>query len=106
MAPEESSPRRAFELVTEAFGPGYAGPLTVVVDGDGSATVRAEVEQLDDVAAVSPTRLSDSGETAVFSVTPAEVAGDSASYHHHEPTRGSLTTTARTAPRRDQETTP
>lgn len=60
--PEGSGDRRAFELLAEGFGPGFNGPLVVLVDAaeDPSAlpgaveSVVAEVSQLPDVAYAAP----------------------------------------------------
>ncbi|MDN3254112.1 MMPL family transporter [Streptomyces sp. MA25(2023)] len=76
--PASSTQRRAYDLVAEGFGPGYNGPLTVVVqaDGGGSAKMAAqdvaeEIRGRKDVAAVGQPRLSESGDTAVLNVVPA-----------------------------------
>ncbi|MCZ0983152.1 MMPL family transporter [Streptomyces diastatochromogenes] len=76
--PASTTQRRAYDLVAEGFGPGYNGPLTVVVqaDGGGSAKMAAqdvaeEIRDRKDVAAVGQPRLSESGDTAVLNVVPA-----------------------------------
>ncbi|GAA4672500.1 MMPL family transporter [Streptomyces youssoufiensis] len=69
--------RRAYDMVAEGFGPGYNGPLTVVVEArSGSAdkaarNVAGRIEGRRDVAAVGQVRVSASGETAVLNVVPA-----------------------------------
>ena len=58
-APQETK-RKAYDLLVDGFGPGFNGPLMLVVDARraraASATdaVAAEVGRLDDVADVSP----------------------------------------------------
>lgn len=76
--PASTTQRRAYDLVAEGFGPGYNGPLTVVVQADdgGSAKTAAqdvaeEIRGRKDVAAVGQPRLSESGDTAVLNVVPA-----------------------------------
>ncbi len=78
-APEETN-RKAYELLADGFGPGFNGPLTVVVDG-GARSDRAAVERAadavaaelrlhDDVASVGRPTLNSAGDTAVVSLTP------------------------------------
>nr|WP_205616393.1 MMPL family transporter [Streptomyces harenosi] len=76
--PASTTQRRAYDMIAEGFGPGYNGPLTVVVqtggDGDAEQAARRVARQIDgreDVAAVGQPRLSASGDTAVLSVVPA-----------------------------------
>jgi RND superfamily putative drug exporter len=76
--PVSTPQRRAYDMIDEGFGPGYNGPLTVVVraDGDGGAEqaarrVTPQIDGREDVAAVGQPRLSASGDTAVLSVVPA-----------------------------------
>lgn len=75
-APEGSTQRASYELVDDAFGPGFNGPLTVVLDApDGVADAAEEAADLlaglEGVVAVAPPVLSPSGDTAVLSVIPA-----------------------------------
>jgi RND superfamily putative drug exporter len=46
--PEESTQRKAFDLVSEGFGPGYNGPLLVAVDITGTNDVIEVLEDLRD----------------------------------------------------------
>ena len=77
--PTSSTERRAYDLLTERFGPGFNGTLTVVVDAPGlSAKNQKEVAQrastglagLPDVAAVSPPVQNQTGDVTIVSVTP------------------------------------
>ena len=73
-----STERRAYDDLAEGFGPGFNGPLTIVVDakkaGDAKtavATISKEIAATDGVVSVSPARFNSAGDTAVFSATPA-----------------------------------
>ena len=74
-----STERRAYDLLTEGFGPGFNGVLTVVVDAPGltkdqqaqvAKTATERLSELDSVAAVSEPVQNDSGEVTIVSVTP------------------------------------
>ncbi|MFE5604570.1 MMPL family transporter [Streptomyces coelicoflavus] len=84
--PVSTTQRRAYDLIADGFGPGYNGPLTVVVQADDSAAggdgaaraakdVAGRIDGRDDVSAVGPPRLSASGDTAVLNVVPAASPG-------------------------------
>ncbi|WP_203721636.1 MMPL family transporter, partial [Streptomyces coelicoflavus] len=89
--PVSTTQRRAYDLIADGFGPGYNGPLTVVVQADddggdsdsdgGTGAARAaeevagRIDGRDDVSAVGPPRLSTSGDTAVLNVVPAASPG-------------------------------
>ncbi|UUU28465.1 MMPL family transporter [Streptomyces sp. CA-210063] len=70
----ERTERRAYELLEEGFGPGFNGPLLLVVDSpDAAATADGfarEVSSFDGVAAVTAPTPNTSGDTAVFTVVP------------------------------------
>lgn len=70
--------RRAYDDLAEGFGPGFNGPLTIVVDAEKAedaksavATISKEIAATDGVVSVSPARFNSAGDTAVFSATPA-----------------------------------
>ncbi|MEV5534795.1 MMPL family transporter [Streptomyces prunicolor] len=70
--------RRAYDDLAQGFGPGFNGPLTIVVDAKTAddaksavATVSKEIAATDGVVSVSPARFNSAGDTAVFSATPA-----------------------------------
>ncbi|WOX10756.1 MMPL family transporter [Streptomyces sp. N50] len=70
--------RRAYDDLAKGFGPGFNGPLTIVVDAkkaddakDAVATISKEIAATDGVVSVSPARFNSAGDTAVFSATPA-----------------------------------
>ncbi|MFE7194868.1 MMPL family transporter [Kitasatospora sp. NPDC057541] len=78
--PASTTQRRAYDLVAEGFGPGYNGPLTVVVQADGGAEAAAQgvaerIRDRADVASVGQPRTSGSGDTAVLTVVPTTAPG-------------------------------
>ncbi|WP_432253717.1 MMPL family transporter [Streptomyces sp. HNM1019] len=73
----ETTQRRAYDLLSEGFGPGFNGPLTVVVDtsepGDTRATadlVAKTVRGVEGVASVGDPVLSRAKDTAVLTAVP------------------------------------
>ncbi|WP_063729366.1 MMPL family transporter [Streptomyces sp. RTd22] len=75
--------RRAYDALAEAFGPGFNGPLTVVVDAKGDAdpkgaagTAAKEIGGTEGVVSVSPARFNEAGDTAVFQVVPSTAPTD------------------------------
>ncbi|MFI9584409.1 MMPL family transporter [Streptomyces sp. NPDC052236] len=73
----ETTQRRAYDLLSEGFGPGFNGPLTVVVDTSkaadpGAATnlVVKTVREMDGVASVGDPVLSQAKDTAVLTAVP------------------------------------
>jgi uncharacterized membrane protein YdfJ with MMPL/SSD domain len=76
---ETSTERKAYDHLTEGFGPGFNGPLTVVVDApdlsadeqkDLANKVVAGLEEFPGVAAVSPATQNEAGDLTVVKVTP------------------------------------
>jgi uncharacterized membrane protein YdfJ with MMPL/SSD domain len=77
--PTSTTERRAYDLLTEGFGPGFNGPLTVVVDApnlsaeeqkDLANKVVDGLEKFPGVAAVSPATQNEAGDLTVVKVTP------------------------------------
>ncbi|MEZ7005076.1 MMPL family transporter [Streptomyces sp. AD55] len=75
--PTSTTQRRAYDLLSEGFGPGFNGPLMVVVDAkdstspqDAFARVGDEIQGLDDVMAVTPAQPNKAGDTAMITVIP------------------------------------
>ncbi|WP_431997263.1 MMPL family transporter [Streptomyces fungicidicus] len=69
--------RRAYDLLSEGFGPGFNGPLVVVVDAKDSDDPKAVFQQagddikgLDNVVNVSPAAPNEAGDTATITVIP------------------------------------
>ncbi|KOG08844.1 MMPL family transporter [Streptomyces viridochromogenes] len=76
-APAGSTQRVAYDTLSKGFGPGYNGPLTVVVDARDSKDPKAAAEQtvavlgkLPDVASVSPAVFNTSGDVALIRAVP------------------------------------
>ncbi|MFI6252587.1 MMPL family transporter [Streptomyces sp. NPDC051016] len=70
--------RRAYDDLAKGFGPGFNGPLTIVVDAKGTddakggvSTVRERIAATDGVVSVSQPRFNKAGDTAVFTATPS-----------------------------------
>ncbi|MFG2940466.1 MMPL family transporter [Streptomyces sp. NPDC048282] len=70
--------RRAYDDLAKGFGPGFNGPLTIVVDAKGTddakggvGTVRERIAATDGVVSVSQPRFNKAGDTAVFTATPS-----------------------------------
>ncbi|MHA6667438.1 MMPL family transporter [Homoserinimonas sp. A447] len=76
----DSTQRKAYDLITEGFGPGYNGPLVVAIDitqttdilGDLEA-IAGELETLDNVAEVSQGIPDEGLDTAIIQVVPDSV---------------------------------
>ena len=73
-APKEQTARRAYDLLAEGFGPGFNGPIPIVVDlnGDAEAPQRIfdRVQGLPGVASVGEPQLNDAGTVGIVFVTP------------------------------------
>lgn len=72
--PTSTTQRRAYDLLSEGFGPGSNGPLMVVVDGDRDAAAKAAgtIKKLEGVAAVTPPLPNKAGDTAMITVVPKD----------------------------------
>ncbi|MCX4987905.1 MULTISPECIES: MMPL family transporter [unclassified Streptomyces] len=77
--PTSTTERRAYDDLAQGFGPGFNGPLTIVVDARGAddakaavATIEKKISDTEGVVSVSGARFNPSGDTAVFSAVPAE----------------------------------
>ncbi|EXG82361.1 MMPL family transporter [Cryptosporangium arvum] len=75
-ASEETTQGKAYDLLSEGFGPGFNGPLIVVVDArSGTASQAAEqvatrIHDIDDVGAVADPAVNEAGDTAILTVIP------------------------------------
>ncbi|MGW6574645.1 MMPL family transporter [Streptomyces sp. NPDC054945] len=72
--PVSTTQRQAYDLLSDGFGPGFNGPLMVVVDGDkalADSTVD-RIKGLDGVVAVTPPTLNEAGDAAVITVIPKD----------------------------------
>ncbi|KUL32499.1 MMPL family transporter [Streptomyces regalis] len=75
--PTSTTQRRAYDILSEGFGPGFNGPLMIVGDARASddpqaaaTTVADKIKGLDDVAAVTPAQLNKAGDTFIITVIP------------------------------------
>ncbi|MGB8944660.1 MAG: MMPL family transporter, partial [Streptomyces sp.] len=76
--PTSTTQRKAYDLVSEGFGPGFNGPLMTVADLKGSddpkaaaGEIRTTISKLDDVLSVAPPVIDKAGDTAIISVVPS-----------------------------------
>jgi len=81
--PTSTTERRAYDALAEGLGPGFNGPLTIVVDAktarDPKAAVNATARRIgavDGVVSVSAARFNTVGDTAIFSATPTTAPDD------------------------------
>ncbi|SHI19667.1 MMPL family transporter [Streptomyces sp. 3214.6] len=75
--PTSTTQRRAYDLLSEGFGPGFNGPLMIVVDAKNSddpqaaaTSVTDGIKDLKDVATVTPAAFNKAGDTATITVIP------------------------------------
>jgi RND superfamily putative drug exporter len=80
--PKKQTARRAYDLLAEGFGPGFNGPVPIVVDvnGDKEAPQRIydDVQGVEDVASVRKPQFNDEKTVAIVFVTPASAPQDEA----------------------------
>ncbi|MFJ9521714.1 MMPL family transporter [Kitasatospora sp. NPDC101801] len=76
--PTSSTQRRAYDALADGFGPGFNGPLTVVVDAKGAADPKGAVAEAarqlaatEGVVSVSPAAFNPAGDTALLTAVPA-----------------------------------
>ena len=78
--PKEQTSRRAYDLLAEGFGPGFNGPIPIVVDvnGDPQAPkkIQDRVQGLPDVASVGKPQFNDERTVAIVFVTPESAPQD------------------------------
>ncbi|WP_159403701.1 MMPL family transporter [Streptomyces sp. NRRL S-646] len=70
--------RRAYDDLADGFGPGFNGPLTIVVDAKGTADAKSAVSAISEkvagtkgIVSVSPAHFNKAQDTAVFTATPS-----------------------------------
>ncbi|MGW2568187.1 MMPL family transporter [Streptomyces sp. NPDC001537] len=75
--PTSTTQRRAYDVLSEGFGPGFNGPLMIVVDAKDSDSPKAAADKvadgikgLGDVATVTPAVFNKAGDTATITVVP------------------------------------
>ncbi|MFH9266232.1 MMPL family transporter [Streptomyces sp. NPDC017546] len=76
--PKSTTQRQAYDMLSDGFGPGFNGPLMVVVDtknsSDGKAAAARVSEEIDSigVGAVVPAEFNKAGDTATIVVIPKD----------------------------------
>ena len=80
--PTAQTSRRAYDLLAEGFGPGFNGPIPIVVDVNGDTgapqKIADGVESLPGVASVSPPQLNKAKDVGIVFVTPDSAPQDEA----------------------------
>jgi putative drug exporter of the RND superfamily len=80
--PKDQTARRAYDLLAEGFGPGFNGPIPIVVDvnGDRQAPQRIydRVQSVQGVASVREPQLNDEKTVGIVFVTPESAPQDEA----------------------------
>jgi putative drug exporter of the RND superfamily len=80
--PTEQTSRRAYDLLAEGFGPGFNGPIPIVVDvrGDAQAPERVyqDIRGIQGVASVREPQFNDEKSVAIVFVTPTSAPQDEA----------------------------
>ncbi|MGP4052570.1 MMPL family transporter [Streptomyces sp. 2A115] len=78
MAAPGSTQRVAYDTLSKGFGPGFSGPLTIVVDArdsDDAKTAATDtsvmLDGLDDVATVRPPVFNEAGDVALITAVPS-----------------------------------
>ncbi|MFJ9040410.1 MMPL family transporter [Streptomyces sp. NPDC102406] len=73
--PTDTTQRKAYDLLSDGFGPGFNGPLMTVVDAKGADDPKAAVDEVvskikktEGVAAVTPATFNKAGDTAIVNV--------------------------------------
>ncbi|MFD7714285.1 MMPL family transporter [Streptomyces sp. NPDC059814] len=77
--PTSTTQRRAYDLLSDGFGPGFNGPLMVVVDTENSSDgktaakrVGDEISDMPGVVAVTPANFNKAGDAAMITVVPKD----------------------------------
>jgi putative drug exporter of the RND superfamily len=80
--PEGQTARRAYDLLAEGFGPGFNGPIPIVVDVNGDPEAPQRIYDgargLQDVASVDEPQFNDPKTVAIVFVTPDSAPQDEA----------------------------
>ncbi|MFE7565605.1 MMPL family transporter [Streptomyces sp. NPDC057539] len=76
--PTSTTERRAYDALADGFGPGFNGPLTIVVDTKGAddpkaaaSVISKRIADTSGIVSVSPARFNEAGDAAVLSATPS-----------------------------------
>ncbi len=80
--PESATTRRAYDLLSEGFGPGFNGPILIAMDVRSEAAAAtvgelpARISQEEGVAFASPPIFNPAGDTAIMTVIPTSAPQD------------------------------
>lgn len=76
---EDTTERRGYDLLTEGFGPGFNGPLLVLVHSSSAASTKEasakaakDLQDFEHVVSVSPVSFNDSGTVGLLNLIPAD----------------------------------
>ncbi|WP_329061515.1 MMPL family transporter [Streptomyces sp. NBC_01429] len=82
--PTSTTERRAYDALADGFGPGFNGPLTIVVDTKGTddskaaaAVISKRIADTPGVVSVSPAQFNKTQDAAILSATPSTSPTDS-----------------------------
>ncbi|MFE2937620.1 MMPL family transporter [Streptomyces sp. NPDC059255] len=82
--PTSTTERRAYDALADGFGPGFNGPLTIVVDTKGAddpqaaaSLISKRIADTGGVVSVSPAQFNQAGDAATLSATPSTSPTDS-----------------------------
>ncbi len=90
--PSDTTARQAYDLLAEGFGPGFNGPLTMVVDLTGAPDPTAALDEISaavdadpGVQVVTPATPNATGDTAIIGVIPttSPSSADTSRLVHH-----------------------
>jgi len=95
-ASSETTQKKAYDTLTEGFGVGFNGPLTIIVEGipeaepdpalgkyatfAGLSSVAKQIGQLDEVAQVLPAMTTADGTAGIIQVIPSSAPSDDATH--------------------------
>ncbi len=92
--PDEQTARRAYDLLAAGFGPGFNGPIPIVVDvnGDEQAPQRVyeAVRDLEGIASAGEPQFNDAKSVAIVFVTPDSAPQDEATAELVDRLRGEV----------------
>jgi RND superfamily putative drug exporter len=92
--PTAQTSRRAYDLLAEGFGPGFNGPIPIVVDVNGAQQVPQKiydgVQGLEGVASASEPQLNDEKSVAIVFVKPSSAPQDEATDQLVDRLRGTV----------------
>jgi putative drug exporter of the RND superfamily len=92
--PKQQTSRKAYDLLAEGFGPGFNGPIPIVVDVNGNEEtprrIYNSVRSLDGVASASEPQFNDEETVAIVFVTPDSAPQDEATDNLVDRVRGEV----------------